>query len=128
MTMPEGEKTIEEILAEAAEDSEAGRDLPANYVRARGAAKDMSEVCSFQVPKQLLGQLGHLAAAEGVEPSALMRRWVIERIEEARDGDDRRAVPVAAIRDKLHRARELLDEVRLAEEQFLREERRAAAS
>jgi hypothetical protein len=125
--MPEREKTIEEILAEAAEESEAGRDLPADYVRARGAPKEASKVYSLRVPEKLLEQLRQLAAAEGVEPSALMRLWVIERIEEERDRRDGRAVPVPDIRAKLHQARELLDEVRRAEERILREQRRAAA-
>jgi len=126
MTMPERE-TIGEILAEAAEDSEAGRELPADYVRADGAPKEASKVYSLRVPEKLLEQLRQLAAAEGVEPSALMRRWVIERIEEERDRREGRVVPVPDIRGKLHQARELLDEVRRAEERMLREERRAAA-
>jgi hypothetical protein len=125
--MPEREKTIEEILAEAAEDSEAGCDLPADYVRARGAPKEASKVYSLRVPEKLLDQLRQLAEAEGVEPSALMRLWVIERIEEERDRRDGRSVPVPDIRGKLRQARELLDEVRRAEERMLREERRAAA-
>jgi hypothetical protein len=45
------------------------------------------------VPEKLLDQLRQLAEAEGVEPSALMRLWVIERIEEERDRRDGRAVP-----------------------------------
>jgi hypothetical protein len=125
--MPEREKNIEEILAEAAEDSEAGRDLPADYARVRGAPKEASKVYSLRVPEKLLAQLRQLAEAEGVEPSALMRLWVIERIEEEQDRRDGRAAPVPDIRGKLHQARQLLDEVRRAEERILREQRRAAA-
>jgi hypothetical protein len=127
MTMSEREKSIGEILAEAAADSEAGRDLPADYVRARGAPKEASKVYSLRVPEKLLAQLRELAEAEGVEPSALMRRWVIERIEEEQECRDGRAAPVPDIRGKLRQARELLDEVRRAEERIHREERRAAA-
>lgn len=125
--MPEREKDIEEILAEAADDSEAGRDLPANYVRARGTPKEASKVYSLRVPEKLLQQLRQLAEAEGIEPSALMRLWVIERIEEEHDRREGRATPVPDIRGKLNQARELLDEVRRVEERILREERRAAA-
>ena len=125
--MPEREKNVEEILAEAAEDSEAGRDLPADDVRARGAPKEASKVYSLRVPEKLLAQLRQLAEVEGIEPSALMRLWVIERIEEEQDRRDGRAAPVPDIRSKLHQARELLDEVRRAEERIFREERRAAA-
>ena len=124
--MPDRE-TSEEILAEAAEDSEAGRDLPAGYVRARGAPKEASRVYSLRVPEKLLEQLRELAAAEGVEPSSLMRRWVVERIEEEQDRREGRVVPVPDIRGKLHQARELLDEVRRAEEHMLRKQRRTAA-
>jgi hypothetical protein len=127
MSTMEREKTIEEILAEAAEESEAGRDLPADYVRARAAPKEPTQVYSLRVPVKLLEQLRLLAEAEGVEPSVLMRRWVIERIEEERDRLVGRTPSAADIRGKLRQARELLDEVRRAEERMLREQRRAAS-
>ena len=106
-------------------DSEAGRDLPGDYSQVRSAPREASKVYSLRLPEKLLEQLRQLAEAERVEPSTLMRRWVIERIEEERDHRAGRAAPVVDIRGKLHQARELLDEVRRAEERILREERRA---
>jgi len=127
MTIMEREKTIEEILAEAAADSEAGRDLPADYARATGTPKEASKVYSLRVPEELLTQLRQIAEADGIEPSALMRRWVIERIEAEQDRITGRGALVADLRSKLRQARQLLDDVRKVEERLLWEERHAAA-
>jgi hypothetical protein len=47
----------------------------------RQPAKDPSQVYSVRIPVGRLDQLRRRAAREGVAPSALMRRWVIERLE-----------------------------------------------
>lgn len=115
MTM---DKSIDEVLAEAAEESEAGRELPANYVRSRRSARDPAQVYSLRVPVKRLEELRQLADAEGVEPSVLMRRWVLERLDEEKAGRQD-ASPTELLRGKLVQARRLLDEVREAEERLL---------
>jgi hypothetical protein len=118
VTGVESEKSIDELLAEEADASEAGRDLPGEYVRHRRPAKDPSQVYSLRVPVRRLEELRQLAEAQGVEPSTLMRQWVIERLDQEKA---QAASPTSldAVRDKLTRARKLLDEVRQAEERLL---------
>ena len=55
--MPE-RNNIEEILAEAAEDSEAGRDLPANYIRAADAAKEAPKVYGPETETEDIAESG----------------------------------------------------------------------
>src|SRR6266508_4248518 len=107
MRMTVADKTISEVLAEAAEESEAGRDRPADYVRSRRPARDPAQVYSLRVPTRRLEELRQLAVAEGVEPSVLMRRWVLERLDEemVRRGE---ATPPELLRGKLVQARRLL--------------------
>jgi hypothetical protein len=122
----EREKTVDEILAEEAEASEAGRDLPVEYVRAHGAPKEPSQVYSLRMPAKLLDQLRRLAEEEDIEPSALMRLWVIERLDAERDRRADQPAPAVEIRAKLRQARELLEEVHAAEERMLSEREHAA--
>jgi hypothetical protein len=112
------DKTISEVLAEAAEEAEAGRDAQATYVRSKRSARDPSQVYSLRVPVRRLEELRRLAEDEGVEPSVLMRRWVLERLDEERV-TRLEASPAELVRGKLVQARRLLDEVREAEERLL---------
>jgi hypothetical protein len=66
--------------AEAAEQFTDEDDLGPTYVP-RHPAKDPSQVYSVRVPVGRLNQLRQRAAEEGVAPSALMRQWVIERLD-----------------------------------------------
>jgi hypothetical protein len=76
-------ENIADLLAAEAEAAEQFRDeddLGPTYVPRR-SAKDPSQVYSVRIPVGRLDQLRRRAAQEGVAPSALMRQWVIERLD-----------------------------------------------
>lgn len=79
------EANIAELLAEETEASERGRDMDAPYVASRRRSKDPSQVYSVRLPVGRLEDLRQLASKEGVAPSALLRRWAIERIDRELD-------------------------------------------
>jgi hypothetical protein len=66
--------------AEAAEQLRSEDDLGPTYV-SRHPPKDPSQVYSVRIPVGRLAQLRQRAAEKGIAPSALMRQWVIERLE-----------------------------------------------
>src|ERR1022692_2058781 len=66
--------------AEAAEQLSDEDDLGPNYAP-RHPPRDPSQVYSVRIPVSRLEQLRQRAADEGVAPSALMRQWVIERLD-----------------------------------------------
>jgi hypothetical protein len=79
-------ENIDDLLAaeaEAAEQFMDQEDLGPTYVP-RHPAKDPSQVYSVRIPVGRLDQLRRRAAGQGIAPSALMRQWVIERL----DADD----------------------------------------
>jgi hypothetical protein len=79
---------IEKFLSDEADAAEKGSDeAPGKLYRARRQASDPSQVYSVRVPVGRLERLRALAARRGKAPSALIREWVIERldIEERRD-------------------------------------------
>jgi hypothetical protein len=76
-------ESIADLLAAEAEAAEQFRDeddLGPTYAPRR-TAKDPSQVYSVRIPVGRLAQLRKRAAQEGVAPSALMRQWVIERLD-----------------------------------------------
>jgi hypothetical protein len=66
--------------AEVAEQSRDEEDLGPTYVP-RHPPREPSQVYSVRIPVDRLEQLRLRAADEGVAPSALMRQWVIERLD-----------------------------------------------
>jgi transposase-like protein len=58
-----------------------------------------------RIPVTKLGELRRVAEERGVEPSALMRRWVLERLDQeaGRADQDPAMVPAAAVREALER-------------------------
>lgn len=112
---------ISEVLRAESEASEEHRDAPADYVRSiRRPRREPSQVYSLRIPAHRLAELRELANVEGVEPSALMRQWVLDRLE-AENETLGLASPSERLRAKLDSARRLLEEVRDAEERTIRE-------
>lgn len=79
-------KRTREQLAQAADDAmrelnelDTGAVAP-SPVRARGRAKDPSQVYSVRIPVERIEQLRQLAEARQETPSGLLRRWVLERL------------------------------------------------
>lgn len=75
-------QSIADLLAEEAEQAEQHRDdeLGPGYRRAR-PPREPAQVYSLRVPVERLEQLRSLAAARHMTPSALMRAWVLERLD-----------------------------------------------
>lgn len=86
---------IKQVLAEEAVASEAGAEIDAPLVRNRTRAKEPAQVYSLRIPVDHLEDLRQLAAARNVAPTALMRRWILDRLDvelaRASDLEQRRA-------------------------------------
>lgn len=109
-----GDDEIRDMLAAEAEASEEHRDAPASYARSTARPRrEPSQVYSLRIPVQRLTELREVADAHGVEPSVLMRQWVLDRLD-----TERSSSPAETVRVKLDRARRLLEEVRDAEERL----------
>lgn len=65
-----------------AEEEERGERAPQPGHRARRTATDPSQVYSVRVPVERLEQLRRLAAQRGVAPTALLRQFVLERLDQ----------------------------------------------
>ena len=109
------EDDIAEMLRIEAEASEEHRDDELNYVRNRTRAKDPSQVYSLRIPVHRLEELRLVAVAAGLEPSVLMRQWVLERLDAERSARGE-ATDRELMSAKLERARRLLGEVQDAME------------
>lgn len=92
------EQNIGDLIAAEAEHAEHHRDdapTTPGYRRTR-PPREPAQVYSLRVPADKLEQLRELAADKGVTPSALMRDWVLERLD-AEQAD--RSLPRAAFRE-----------------------------
>lgn len=79
------EQNVADILASEAEATEQGRDVDAYYVPDNRPPKDPAQVYSVRLPVDRLDELRQFATRQGVAPSALLRRWVIERLDRELD-------------------------------------------
>jgi len=77
------DKGLKDKIAVEAEHAEASRDAELPYRRRR---PPRSPVYGLRLPHERIDQLRRLAEARGVEPSALVRQWVIEHLEAADRG------------------------------------------
>jgi hypothetical protein len=84
MTSPD-EELRDRITAEA-EHAEATRDADLPYRRRHPVR---SSVYGLRLPSERIEQLRRLAEARGVEPSVLVRHWVIEHLDAAEHARDR---------------------------------------
>jgi hypothetical protein len=89
------ERNVADILAHEAEATEQGRDVDADYVPSNRPPKDPAQVYSVRLPVDRLEELRQFATRQGVAPSALLRRWVIERLDRELDHASR----VAEVRE-----------------------------
>jgi hypothetical protein len=87
-------ESIQQMLAREAAEAEARADAeergeiaPAGGQRGRRRAADPSQVYAVRIPVSKLRKLRELAERLDVPPTALIRRWVIERLDEV-DVDD----------------------------------------
>ena len=77
--------TIRDVLADEAVDAEARReDPPGRMHRTRKEAGVTSHVYTVRMPADRLAELRTVAERSGEAPSALMRRWALERLDAER--------------------------------------------
>jgi hypothetical protein len=101
-------KELKDKIAAEAEHAEASRDADLPYRRRR---TPRSPVYGLRLPHERIDQLRRLAEARGVEPSVLVRQWVIEHLEAAdRDRDRDSARWERDFRATADHLRQLLDE------------------
>lgn len=84
MTTSPDPELLGKIAAEA-EHAEATRDADLPCQRRRPGR---SAVYGLRLPDERIDQLRQLAQARGVEPSVLVRQWVIEHLDAAGDARD----------------------------------------
>jgi hypothetical protein len=92
-----GMSDIKRELAEVAAMAEAvENDQPVRRVRNKRPARNPSQVYSIRIPVDRLEELRSLASGRGAAPTALMREWVLERLDaEVGHSPYRVAVPVS---------------------------------
>jgi hypothetical protein len=81
-------QNIADMLADEAEHAELHRDdeLTPGYRRAH-PPREPAQVYSLRIPVGQLDQLRRLAAGRHLTPSALMRSWVLDRLDAEAGGD-----------------------------------------
>lgn len=91
------QESIRDMLAREAAEAEAAADAremegrpERGGQRARALASDASQVYSVRIPVERLEQLRQMAETRGVQPTVLMRQFVLERI-------DRELAPVEVV-------------------------------
>lgn len=87
-------ESVRDMLAREAAEAKAranaeerGEIAPAAGQRGRRRAEDPSQVYAVRIPVSRLRRLREVATDLGVQPSALIRQWVIERLD-ALDAND----------------------------------------
>ncbi|MCA1676676.1 MAG: hypothetical protein LC799_32395, partial [Actinobacteria bacterium] len=104
------DKELLDRIAAAVEDAEATSDDEMEWTRHREPAKSPAAVYSVRIPVDRIEELRQLAADRDVQPTALIRAWVLAQLDAARSPDDyvqRWERDVRATADQL---RKLLDE------------------
>jgi len=81
---------------------------PAHAVRSRRAPRDPSEVYSLRIPVTRLAEVRRIAASERTTSAALLRRWVLERLDAEGQGDEDEE-QAKAVTDALRRAISMIE-------------------
>jgi hypothetical protein len=104
--------TDEELLARVAEAAEADPDADAevNWVRHQRPSKNPTAVYSVRIPVDRIEQLRQLAVARNVQPTALIRTWVLAQLDAANGGDEEARKWENDVRATIDHLKSLLDE------------------
>jgi len=81
-------KTMADMLAEEAEQAEQHRDDELTRGHRRAEPKEPAQVYRLRIPADRLDQLRQLAADRHTTASALMRAWVLDRLDTEAGGAD----------------------------------------
>ncbi len=93
-------ENITDVLAREAEQAEQRRGRPAGRLHRARPPREPAQVYSVRMPVDRLEQLRSVAEHEGLSPSALMRAWVLERLDQE--------LPSGAVIDLAGRLRDLI--------------------
>lgn len=91
---------ISKLLADEAAASEAAATVETPMVRNRVKAKEPSQVYSLRIPLGRLQELRERAEQQHVAPTVLMRRWVLDRLDEEAERGSRLEERRAALQDE----------------------------
>jgi hypothetical protein len=95
--------TIRDTLAaEAAEAETRHAEAPGRLHRTHSTAGTTSQVYTLRMPAERLTELREVAEQSGEQPSTLMRRWVLQRLDTERTHQPELADVQRALTDALH--------------------------
>lgn len=77
-------RSIRDTLADEATEAEARQDEPPVRMQRARANGEASQVYTVRMPAERLAELRAVAEQSGEQPSTLMRRWVLERLDAER--------------------------------------------
>ena len=92
---------IREVLAAEAAEAEARLEAPPGAMQ-RARTGGASQVYTMRMPADRLAELRAIANQSGEQPSALMRRWVLERLDAESTSTPELAQVQRALTDVLH--------------------------
>jgi hypothetical protein len=82
------DRELTDRLTAAIADAEADPNAEPNWVRHREPSRTPTAVYSVRIPVDRIEELRALAAARGIPPTTLIRRWVLAQLDAARDAND----------------------------------------
>ncbi|MGQ0774370.1 MAG: hypothetical protein ACT4NY_08135 [Pseudonocardiales bacterium] len=94
----------------AAEDAEATRDVEVAWVRHKEPSKSPAAVYSVRIPVERIEELRQLAVLREVQPTTLIRTWVLAQLDAAKGADDYTQRWERDVRTTTQHLQRLLDE------------------
>jgi hypothetical protein len=104
------DKELLDRIAAVVEDAEATSDEALKWTRHREPATSPTAVYSVRIPVDRIEELRQLAAERGVQPTALIRVWVLAQLDAARSPEDYAQRWEREVRATADQLRKLLDE------------------
>jgi len=104
------DKELLDRLAAAVDDAEATPDEKLEWMRHREPAKSPTAVYSVRIPVDRIEELRQLAAERDVQPTALIRTWVLAQLDTARSSENYAQRWERDVRATAEQLRKLLDE------------------
>ncbi|RSM45513.1 hypothetical protein DMA12_13705 [Amycolatopsis balhimycina DSM 5908] len=101
------DKELRDRIAEAAG---ADPDAEVDWTPHREPSKSPTAVYSVRIPVDRIEELRRLATERGVQPTALIRAWVLAQLDAARAGDEGARQWENDVRATIDHLRALLDE------------------
>jgi len=83
-----GDEDVAARIAAAVADVDADPDVEPRWVRHREPSKSPTAVYSVRIPVERIEELRELAASRAVQPTALIRAWVLAHLDAAREADE----------------------------------------